>query len=117
MKHAHHNRRARWRTAASLATGFALPAGSSAALVSVRGSVPNTDIALLIIAAVLVVATSGRRAAAAVAALSAALSYDYFHTLPYHSFTIANRNDAIATARRRRRAGGALWTWDSASAS
>ena len=64
---------------------------------SVRGTVPNTDIALLITAAVMVVATSGRRSVAAVAAMSAALSYDYFHTLPYHSLTIANRNDALAT--------------------
>jgi len=65
--------------------------------VSVQGSVPNTDIALLITGAVLVVATSGRRLAAAVAAASAALSYDYYHTLPYHSLTIANGNDALAT--------------------
>jgi predicted Na+-dependent transporter len=63
----------------------------------VRGTVPNTDIALLLTAAVLVVATSGRRSTAAVAALSAALSYDYFHTVPYHEFVIANRNDTLAT--------------------
>src|ERR1700736_4577604 len=88
---------ARWRTAGWLAAGIALPAASAAALVSVRGTVPNTDIALLITAAVMIVATSGRRAAAALAALSAAVSYDYFHTLPYHSLTIANRNDALAT--------------------
>jgi predicted Na+-dependent transporter len=74
-----------------------LPAASSAALVSLRATVPNTDIALLITAAVLVVATSGRRLPAAVAAGSAAISFDYFHTLPYHSLTIANRNDALAT--------------------
>jgi predicted Na+-dependent transporter len=89
--------RARRHTAGWLAAGVALPAGSSAALVSVRGTVPNTDIALLITAAVIVVATSGRRSAAAVAALSAAVSFDYFHTLPYHSLSIANRNDALAT--------------------
>nr|MDQ6947854.1 DUF4118 domain-containing protein [Actinomycetota bacterium] len=88
---------ARSRTAAWLVIGAALPAGSSAALMSVRGTVPNTDIALLITGAVLVVATSGRRSAAAMAALSAAVSFDYFHTLPYHSLTIANRNDALAT--------------------
>jgi predicted Na+-dependent transporter len=29
--------------------------------------------------------------------VSAALSYDYFHTLPYHQLAIANRNDALAT--------------------
>jgi len=80
-----------------LAAGAALPAGSAAALVSVRGTVPNTDIALLIIGVVMAVATSGRRSAAAVAALSAALSFDYFHTMPYHSLTIANRDDALAT--------------------
>jgi predicted Na+-dependent transporter len=87
----------RWQTAAWLLVGAALPAASSAALVSVRGTVSNTDIALLITGAVLVVATSGRRSAAALAALSAALSYDYYHTLPYHSLTIANGNDAVAT--------------------
>jgi len=89
--------RARWRTAGWVAAGVALPAGSAAALVAVRGTVPNTDIALLIIAAVTIVATSARRSAAAVAALSATVSFDYFHTLPYHSLTIANRNDALAT--------------------
>jgi predicted Na+-dependent transporter len=88
---------ARWRTAAWLTASAALPAGSAAALVSVRATVPNTDIALLIIGAVMVVATSGRRSCAAVAAVSAAVSYDYFHTLPYHSLTIASRNDALAT--------------------
>ena len=80
-----------------LGVAVALPAGSSAALVQVRGSVPNADIALLILAAVLVVAASGRSGAVVVAAGSAALSYDYFHTLPYHSLTIANRNDVITT--------------------
>jgi predicted Na+-dependent transporter len=89
--------RARWRTAGWLAAGAALPAASAAALVSVRGTVANTDIALLITGVVMVVATSGQRSAAAVAALSAAMSFDYFHTLPYHSLTIANRNDALAT--------------------
>jgi len=78
-----------------LAAGLVLPA--AAALYAVRRTVPNTDVALLIIGTVIVVATSGRRAAAALAAVSAALSYDYFHTVPYHSFTIANHNDALAT--------------------
>jgi predicted Na+-dependent transporter len=80
-----------------LAIGAAVPAGAAAALVAARGTVPSTDIALLLIASVLVVALSGRRSAAAVAAVSAAVSYDYLHTTPYHSFTIANHNDAVAT--------------------
>jgi predicted Na+-dependent transporter len=74
-----------------------LPAVAAAALVTVRGEVSNTDIALLLTGAVLMMALSGRRSAAAVAAVSAAVSYDYFHTVPYHSLTIANRNDALTT--------------------
>ncbi len=80
-----------------MAVGAAFPAASAAALVQVRGSVSNTDIALLILSTVLLVATSRRLPAVVVAAASAALSYDYFHTLPYHSFTIANGNDRVAT--------------------
>lgn len=86
-----------WRTAAWLGVGAALPAVAAGAMVSARGTVPNTDIALLIIGAVMAVAISGRRSAVAVAAVSAAASYDYFHTVPYHSLTIANGNDLLAT--------------------
>lgn len=85
------------RAAAWLGIGAALPAVAAGAMVSARGTVPNTDIALLITAAVIAVATSGRRSAVAVASVSAAASYDYFHTVPYHSLTIANGNDLLAT--------------------
>jgi predicted Na+-dependent transporter len=89
--------RANGRTVAWFVAGVVLPAGSAAALVGVRETVANADIALLITGAVVLVATSGRRSAAAVAAVSATVGYDYFHTVPYHSFTIANHNDALAT--------------------
>jgi len=85
------------RTAAWVALGAGLPVAAAAALVSVRGTATNTDIALLIIATVIVVGASGRRSAAAVAAVAAALSYDYFHTQPYHQLAIATRNDTLAT--------------------
>ena len=85
------------RTFGWLVAAVVLPAGSAAALVGVRGTAPNADIALLLLGAVVVVATSGRRSVAAVAAVSATFGYDYFHTAPYHSLTIANRNDALAT--------------------
>jgi predicted Na+-dependent transporter len=83
--------------AAWVALGAGLPVAAAAALVRVRGTVTNTDIALLIIASVIIVGASGRRSAAAVAAVSAALSYDYFHTRPYHQLAIASRNDTLAT--------------------
>jgi len=98
MKTAPSTRRAtRLRGAAWLAAGITLPAAAAAALVAVRGAVANTDIALLITAAVLAVGATGQRGAAALAALSAAVSYDYFHTVPYHQFMIANRNDTLFT--------------------
>ena len=92
-----HVSRPHLRTVAWMVAGAALPAGSASALVQVRGSVPNADVALLILAGVLLVAASGRRGPVVVAAGSAALSYDYFHTFPYHSFTIANHNDVAST--------------------
>jgi predicted Na+-dependent transporter len=86
-----------WRTVGWIAVAAGLPVAASATLVAIRSSVTNTDIALLIVGSVLVVSLTGHAWAAAVAAVSAALSYDYFHTLPYHSLTIANHNDALAT--------------------
>lgn len=86
-----------WPSAGWLAVAAALPAGSAAALVAALPTVTNADIALLLTGAVIVAATSRRRWVAAVAALSAAGSFDYFHTLPYHSLAIANHNKALAT--------------------
>lgn len=74
-----------------------LPAGAAAALELARGSASNGDVALLLLAAVLVVAIGGRPGPVVAAAGSAALAYDFFHTRPYHSLTIANSNDVIAT--------------------
>jgi len=54
-------------------------------------------VALLLMATVLVIALGGRPGPIVVAAGSAALAYDYFHTRPYHSLTIANGNDVVAT--------------------
>ena len=87
----------RARSASWVGVGAVFPSASAAALVVVRGTVPNTDVAMLIMGAVMLVGLTGRRAAAAVAGVSAAVAYDYFHTRPYHSLTIANHNDAIAT--------------------
>jgi predicted Na+-dependent transporter len=93
------SRRGGWdvRRVAWLAVAAALPAGAAAVLELARGSASNGDVALLLMAAVLVVALGGRVGPIVVAAGSAALAYDYFHTRPYHSLTIANGNDVVAT--------------------
>jgi len=85
------------RYAAWLFVGLAAPAGAAALLELARGSVSNGDVALLLLAAVLVVAVGGRAGPVVVAAGSATLAYDYFHTKPYHSLSIANGNDVVAT--------------------
>ena len=87
------------RPACGVARGRARAAGGGAAalLEFAGGSVSNGDVALLLLAAVLVVAVGGRVGPVVVAAGSATLAYDYFHTKPYHSLSIANGNDVVAT--------------------
>ncbi len=85
------------RRVAWLVVAAALPASAAALLELARGSASNGDVALLLMAAVLVIALGGRVGGVVVASGSAALAYDYFHTRPYHSLTIANGNDVVAT--------------------
>lgn len=102
------------------------PAVAALALVPLRTHVLNTNLALVLVLVVLGAAVAGGRRAGVVAALSAALSYDFFLTVPYGSFTMergddiettvllaligliagelverARRNEAAAIARRR----------------
>jgi predicted Na+-dependent transporter len=74
---------------ALLAAGAVLPAGLAAVLVLVRPTVPNTNLALVVIAAVLAIAMAKARWATAVAALSAALSVELFHAVPYEPLATA----------------------------
>ena len=66
----------------------------AAVLAPFRGSLPNTDAAL---ALVLVVAAAGHRAAGALAAVSAAVWFDFFLTVPYERLTITRRADIETT--------------------
>ncbi len=72
------------------------PAVVAVALVPLRAHVLNTNLALVLVVAVLGAAVAGGRIAGVVGALSAALSYDFFLTVPYGSFTI-ERGDDIET--------------------
>jgi K+-sensing histidine kinase KdpD len=73
------------------------PATVAVALVPLRAHVLNTNLALVLVVAVLGAAVAGGRIAGAVGALSAALSYDIFLTVPYGSFKIEHGDDIETT--------------------
>ena len=88
-----------WWTRDRLALAAAVvgPFVLAAVLVSVRGTVANTDVALVLVLAVVAVAANGYRVAGVVAALSAGVWFDFFFTKPYEQFTITSRTDVETT--------------------
>ena len=68
-------------------------AALAAILLPWRGSWSNTNVALLLVVAVVAVACLGNRLAGALAALSAAVWFDFFFTLPYDRLTISQSAD------------------------
>ncbi len=86
-----------WWNRLALLAALLLPVGGAAALVPFRDRVDNTNIALILVAVVVAVAATGGRTAGLTAAVMATLSFDFFHTKPYQSFTITQRGD-IETA-------------------
>jgi len=75
--------------------GLVGPLAMGAALIPLRDRIDNANIALLLVVAVVAVAAGGRRPAAAVYAVSAAAAFNLFHTRPYYSFRISNRDDLV----------------------
>ena len=80
--------RGQWRSVAEWSGAAAAPFSAAAALVPLRGSVPNATVALVLAALVALVATTGTRTTAVVAAVSAGAGFDVFHTRPYGSLAI-----------------------------
>jgi hypothetical protein len=85
------------RDRAAIAAGVLLPLAVAAILLPLRSSWSNTNVALVLVVAVVAVAAIGNRWAGALAAVSAAVWFDFFFTLPYDRFTIS-RPDDIRTA-------------------
>jgi K+-sensing histidine kinase KdpD len=79
--------------AMGMAIGALGPIALGGALVGVRDSIANADVALLLVLVVVLAAVTGGWQAGAVGAVSAALSFDFFHTEPYLSLTINSRDD------------------------
>ena len=68
-----------------------------AVLVPFRHSFDNANAALLLVLVIVAVASVGIRPAGVVAAVSSAVWFDFFLTVPYNRLTIENRNDIEAT--------------------
>jgi K+-sensing histidine kinase KdpD len=82
----------------TIAAGALIPVGVAALLTVWRGQL-NTGTVTVVLAGVVlaVAAATGSRSGAIVAAVSATLSFDYFFTVPYDSFTI-HETDELVTA-------------------
>ncbi len=77
--------------------GAAVPLAIVAAIVPARTHVENTNIALGLAVVVMFAAAIGGRLAAIPAALSAAVSFDFFLTQPFNSLRITRSNDIQTT--------------------
>jgi hypothetical protein len=80
-----------------LALAGAAPIAVAAALVGLRSVMVNTNVALVLVLVVVLAAVGGGRSAGAVAAISAALSFNFFHTVPYLTLEIDSRDDVETT--------------------
>lgn len=85
------------RDRVAVAAGLLLPLAVAAVLLPLRSSWSNTNVALVLVVAVVAVAAIGNRLAGALAAVSAAAWFDFFFTVPYDRFAIAQASD-IRTA-------------------
>jgi len=84
------------RRLAGYAMALLLPALLTSALVHVRGPLNLVSDMLLFILVAVVVALVGGVVPALVAAVSGSLLLNFFFTPPYHTFTIADPNNALA---------------------
>jgi hypothetical protein len=80
-----------------VALGGIAPIVVAAALVAIRGEVRNTSVAVLLAVVVVATGTLGGRSAGLVTGLTAAASYDFFHTRPYLSLHVRDTGDLGVT--------------------
>lgn len=82
-----------------IAAGFAtLAIGAAAAMVPLRTTLGQANIALILVIVVVVAASIGGRVAGALVGLMASLSFNFFHTRPYLTVRIDDAKDVLTTA-------------------
>lgn len=82
---------------AGVAVGGFGPVAVAGALVPLRDHMASTNVALALVVVVVVAASIGGWAAGGAAAVMSALSFDFFHTVPYLSLSIATGDDVETT--------------------
>ncbi|MEY9927491.1 hypothetical protein ABH926_002125 [Catenulispora sp. GP43] len=85
------------RDRVAVAAALLLPLAVATILLPWRGSIANTDVALLLVVAIVAVAADGNRTAGILSAFSAAAWFDFFWTVPYQRFTITRHTDLETT--------------------
>ncbi|MEY9932487.1 hypothetical protein ABH926_007138 [Catenulispora sp. GP43] len=85
------------RDRVAMVAALLLPLAIATVLLPWRGSIANTDLALLLVVAIVAVAANGNRTAGILTAISAAAWFDFFWTVPYERFTITGHTDIETT--------------------
>lgn len=78
--------------------GFGVAFTLAGVLQSVRSDIGSTNVALLLALVVVAAGVLGQRRGALTTALGAALSFNFFHTVPFHSLRIASAVDVTTVA-------------------
>jgi hypothetical protein len=86
------------RDRAAVAAAVLGPLALAVILLPWRASWSNTNVALLLVVAVVAIACLGNQLAGALAAISAAVWFDFFFTLPYDRLTISHSADVTTFA-------------------
>lgn len=81
----------------AVALAVIVPLGIAVAWIPVRSKLPNVDLALLLIVAVAAIGALGNRVAVVVSAVSAALWFEFFDTVPFERLGIARSPDVETT--------------------
>lgn len=81
-------------TIIALVAAVLAPVAIAALLYPFHDQLQPATVAVVLAGVVVAVAATGRRSAGVVAAISATISFDFFHTQPYLSFTIHDSDDA-----------------------
>ena len=87
----------RWGLLIGVAVGIPATVAAGAVMATARTFFDTTNAALVLVIVVVAVAALGGRTAGVVTALSAVLSFDFFHTRPYLSLSIDSRDDIETT--------------------